>query len=427
VKYTEIKININPSRSSLCVEAEIRDDFNPNLPAFYLHKDFEIHSLTSYGSDIKYRRDVEGNSLPYVITSEPVYICDRTDRIEISYSGFIREPVGMSNVISEERIELSLHSCYFPMHVSGGGMTEYSVEVIIPSEYLVRVNGWIESEIEHKGLTTYKYCVRNDEAGLFILALKNVRVKRREGPGCNIETLYVSEASEKAALRMLAILADIMSYYREKFCPLKEVRDVCYVISPRDSGGYAWGSIIVVPEKGEFRLVPGTYNSIGMPAHEAAHFYWNFSSFIENEDWIMEGITEYSTLSYIVENCDSRIASSMLEAGFKDIIACKSGETVMDTRPGTPCSIVNKYAKPAWIYLSAAKKYGFENIDSFFTNLYQEYSGVRNITANDYLRLFSDAVGSEAFAYIFDYLSKPGWTRDDAKYIKCILDKSVHA
>ena len=135
----------------------------------------------------------------------------------------------------------------------------------------------------------------------------------------------------------------------------------------------------------------------------------------------MEGLAEYSAFSYMMKRCDPGIAQDMLETNYNALTACEGSESVMDTMPGSPDFSANKGIKPAWIYYSAGEKFGFEKGDGFFRDLYQEYSGVGEISGDEYLSRLSDAVGSEAYEHIFEYHSKPGWTMDDVRYLYSLL------
>ncbi len=253
----------------------------------------------------------------------------------------------------------------------------------------------------------------NDEAGVFLFAAKDYQIKRHDSPRYKITSMYLNLADAEAASDGLANLSATLGYYERKYCALKEQSELYYVVSPRGSGAYVFGNIIVIPGQGEFRFPKDDYRYVEFPAHEAAHLYWDFASFVQNEDWVIEGIAAYSAFSFLIENGSAATKLQMLEHQLQELLACRNSDPVTSTPAGSADFGANRGIKPAWLYycLNGESKM----LDTIFTSLYREYSGVDCISARIFLSRLTESLTPADSEFLMSYLRKPGWTERDVR------------
>ncbi len=161
MNYAEMKILLDPLHHWIQVRAELQGSFGTSRPAFFLNENFEIESVTSEGKNVAFYLRKEDEPLPFMVTSRPVFLGDSRSPITVRYSGCLGEPVGMDNVISESRVELSFHSCYHPALIGSGGPTTYEVEVTLPEAYILLANGQLTHRESRGRAVTHSF--RNSE------------------------------------------------------------------------------------------------------------------------------------------------------------------------------------------------------------------------------------------------------------------------
>lgn len=410
------KIDIMPAHHRLSVEINLSGSFVAAEPAFYLNKDFKIQSVAHRGKVIPFRVDLEADSLPFNPTSRPVYIDRNCDQIMVHYTGTLQEPTGMDNVIRPERVELSLHSCFYPARIGDNEITSHDVHITLPAEYLLLANGDRYHRSVADGLCTHSFHVVSDEVGVFVFAAPTYRVIRSEYHRPELSAVFLDPRDKPMAEDGLSNLKAAMELYEQKFGPLKQEHPITFVVSPRGSGGYAFGSIIVVPNQGDFRFANDDYRHVMLPVHEAAHLYWDFSSFTNNEDWIIEGLAEYSAMSFMLASTSDQTINQMLDSQMQELLACQTSDAVVATPFASKDSTTNRYTKPAWVYSYIARNSA--RLDGVLASLYQAHSGATPITTHMFLNALKGSLTDGDWSIVHDLLSKPGWNAADVSKLR---------
>jgi len=328
----------------------------------YIYKDINIDQITS--EDVKdYAVSNEiSNWSPFILESKQIKIHlnkkkNKGDviRIQFKYHGKINTLRKYEvNRISEEWVEISLYSPWFPL-----------AEENRKAAFQIRVN--IEDGYEVVGQKTRKHngywIVESDSMvnDCTILASKNFKKRIVQEQGMTIKIYNASIEGEKIAEKIEKHLGFIIKTCFEYFGKTN-VEEFTIVVAPRsEGGGYCRpGLLVVALEDGDDK------NYFKFLAHEISHLWWMGADSSTWEDWLNESFAEYSALLLYREKYGNDEFEKTIEKYRQAIINCPPiyGLSRSDEK-----AFLTLYAKGPVILNKLEKKIGTNNFKKLLKEL----------------------------------------------------------
>ena len=199
--------------------------------------------------------------------------------------------------------------------------------------------------------------------------------------------------------------------------PLQTQGLIRYVNSPRSGWGYSRAPLFIVSEEysiSQFDQEFGQARDFHGSVHELAHFWWLIADANTPNDWINEGLAEYSAF---------RLSEEFSGKTFADVLVKEYQEHAVQSRTDTPIAettnlsddrYVNRYEKMTLIFIEAQRRYGQEKLDQVFKALYSKFAGTNNATTEQFLKEVGNRLGSDAKIFFNTVLYQKHWN-DPAK------------
>ena len=144
-------------------------------------------------------------------------------------------------------------------------------------------------------------------------------------------------------------------------------------------------------------------------AHELAHFWWSIADATTGDDWINEGLAEYSALAAAGSRFGQGARDSLLAAYRRDAAQSQTAVTVAATPTDSPDRYVNRYEKPALLLAEAEQTYGPEPLREALRTVYARFRGTRAATTAAVLSIIGDVLGLDAEARLRTCLVDVAW------------------
>ena len=221
--------------------------------------------------------------------------------LKIIYSGKIKPgnypgSVRNMNGLYEKYIELSDLIDWYP-RMRNNSPFRFEMTFDVPLNYVTVASGKFIEEVrkETRSLTEWKsYCPDSRISLVSFPGMKKADVSGNE----NSVEIYYSALPRSYVDSMKLSLLDAINYYDKLYGAPGSSGLVRLVYSPRSAGGYARSPLILVSvtfaiDQRQSRY--GMARDFRLNAHEIAH-YWSRAGSSGPDDWINEGLAEYSAL-----------------------------------------------------------------------------------------------------------------------------------
>jgi hypothetical protein len=174
------------------------------------------------------------------------------------------------------------------------------------------------------------------------------------------------------------------------------------VYSPRGGWGYSRIPLIVVSEEraqGVLSGPNGEANDFRDNAHEMAHFWWTISNPSTPNDWINEGLAEFSAFRLTEDRFGRPFADARLAEYRQNASRSKTTASIAETASDSPDREINRYDKATLMLLEAQRRFGSEPLDRLLKELHTRYAGTLQATTADFLAEAGKQMGPGAETY----------------------------
>lgn len=402
--HYRLKVSSDPASHKLDVEAWITQA--PSA-TFYLYKTFKVTSVEADGKPVAFHADPTAAPLPY---SQPsvatVADAKGVKELHIKYSGEMPELVWGVNTVSAELVELSCYSSWFP-GFSGVWRYDYELELNLPEGFVAATNGALKSERTEKGRAITSWTSVRPGFDIAVVASPKLKKVEREVGGMHVE-MFASPAIPESVLREETEgLAEEMRQFSLIYGPPSIKGLLRVVFSPREGWGYSRIPMFAVSEsRARYQLMgeAGEAREFQENAHEAAHFWWMFTGVDSPDNWIDEGLAEYTAF---------RMASDRYGAGFnvfkvgqyqRHIKTAKLTYAIAETPANGIDREINRYDKAALMFLDAEQRFGRAKLDAALRAIYTRFSSGSPATTAAFLEEIEKQMGKEAAAFFREEL-----------------------
>jgi hypothetical protein len=402
VSHYDIRVEIFPSQKSLSAEAILKAQIpitDASTVLIYLHDEFTIHSVSADGNNLNFIIPQEVKKKPmYSPSAKPIEIdlppansTNVCQEIKIVYSGPISKTINRVNLLSESLTEIALYCAWYPLLDKKQNFT-YSLAVTMPEDQKTVSDGVLFAETKESGKITRHYERRAPGGDIPLIASNNIKFKVRETEALKAEIYYreIHDPAVDSALGMAIRAAMILT---EKLGdPISKGR-LTVVYSPRGGWGYSRIPLIVGPEetyKTRLQNREGIIDNFHGLSHEIGHFWWSIADSSTSQDWINEGLAEWSSL-YVMERVFGRDeVNKILKSYTSQISGLSNVKPIMETkRDAGRHAYILFYEKGAYIFEMLRTKLGEDRLFSVLKNFYQKNYGRREAVTSE---LVSDLV-----------------------------------
>ncbi|MEJ2052271.1 MAG: hypothetical protein P8X42_00005, partial [Calditrichaceae bacterium] len=142
---------------------------------------------------------------------------------------------------------------------------------------------------------------------------------------------------------------------------------------------------------------------------EIAHYWWSIADVNTPDDWINEGLAEYSAFIVSKTMIGEEFTNQLLKEYKQRVESTETETAIALTENNSPDREVNRYDKAVLMFNEAAQKFGKENLHLFLKTLYERFAGTGNLTTALFLQYARSRMGTEAENFFETALYDPDW------------------
>jgi len=367
---------------------------------------------------VPFRVDAAASPAPFAPSAATIVFEPAGEKeLHIKYGGELSEAIAGTNMISPDLVELELYSAWFPLFP---GLREctFEAEADLPAAFPTTTNGRLLSESERNGRRITKW--RSFQPGMDIVLLASPKLHRVEGGPANtkLEMNYYL-LPEKCMQAKIDGLVAGMDKLSALYGAPRMSGALRFVYSPRGGFGYSRMPLIVVSEeraKGVLAGANGEANDFRDNAHEMAHFWWTIADPGTPNDWINEGLAEFTAFRLTEQLFGKAFADAKLAEYRRNAGQSKTNASIAETSGDSPDREANRYSKAPLMLLEAQRRFGAEPLDRLLKAVYARHAGTLNATTADFLAEARAQMGPDAEAYFRTELFRnaiPGGVKDE--------------
>jgi len=166
------------------------------------------------------------------------------------------------------------------------------------------------------------------------------------------------------------------------------------VYSPRSGWGYSRIPLIVVSEE-RAQQVLSQDNGEARDCRELAHFWWSVADPGTSDDWINEGLAEFSAFRLPEERYGKAFAEVRMAEYRQNATKSKTLDSIAETQSASPAREINRYDKATLMFLEAQRRFGKEPLDKLLKVFYTCFAGTGQATTPLFLKEVGKQMGKE--------------------------------
>ena len=401
--HYRLQVRIEPALHRLEAEAWIQ---HPPASPFYLYKGLSVREVIADGKSVPFHLDSSAAPLPYSPMASAVAV-DAKDvqQLQVKYSGEISEVVSGINLITPDLVELAFYTAWFPVY-EGIKWYTFELEANLPQGFVTTTNGLEKSRRSEPGRSVTHWT--SYEPGIDMVLLASPYLKRLAGGGQDTAVeIYYRRLPPEVLQSKIDGLGAGMARLTSLYGPPRVKGILRLAYSPRDGWGYSRIPLIVVSEeraRGVFSEANGEANDFRDNSHEMAHFWWIVSDPTTPNDWISEGLAEFTAFRLTEERFGQTFAEARLAEYRQNASQNKTTCAIAETTGDSPDREVNRYDKAALMFLEARRRFGEAALDKVLKTIYERFGGTGQATTTLFLEEVDKQMGKEAAAFFHEEL-----------------------
>ncbi|MBN2411019.1 hypothetical protein JXQ31_04950 [candidate division KSB1 bacterium] len=401
IPFYRLDVRVEPSSGKIECNVNIRPA--PDS-CFYLDGDLQINRIKAGGEEVPFRRES---------SSKVVMDGLKHDNLQIEYSGFLNNVMSGVNMVNPDLVELALYATWFPI-LEGGALFEFELNADLPSDFITITNGRLQQKRQYDNRMLTAWVSFKPGFDIVLLASPHLRQVSENQNNTNVE-IYYSKLPRDYILAKKDSLISGMAQFTTFYGPPRVKGHLRYVYSPRSGWGYSRIPLFVVSEEYALSLLQeefGQARDFHGAAHEMAHFWWSIAPTNTPDDWINEGLAEYSGFR-LSEACFGREFADLLVREYREHAAASETETaIAETVSSSPDRYVNRYEKTTLLFIEARSRYGSEQLDGVLKTLHTRFAGTQNVTTAIFLDEVEKQLGPDASAFFKKTLYRKKWVEE---------------
>lgn len=410
-----LQVRIEPALHSLDAEARIQ---HPPASRFYLYKGLSVHEVIADGKRVPFHTELSAAPLPYAPVATAVDV-DAKDiqQLQVKYSGEISGVVAGVNMITPGLVELALYTAWFPQY-QGGRRFTFKLRANLPQDFVTVTNGLKKSGHVEQGRVITDWTSYKPGIDMVLLASPHFHHVAARKQGSEVEIYYYRLPQQVMKANLEGLVAG-MKRLTSLYGPPQVKGTLRLVYSPRAGWGYSRIPLIVVSEERalrELQNADGEANDFHGVCHEMAHFWWMIADPATPNDWINEGLAEYTAFRLTEERFGPAFAQVRLAEYYRHARQSKTTSAIAETTGNSPDREINRYDKAALMFIEAQHRFGEAALDRVLKATYVRFVGTDKATTTAFLEEVENHMGKVAAAYFREELyRKPQPQESDQK------------
>ncbi len=398
-----LQVRVEPAQHRLEAEARIQ---HPPASRFYLYKGLTVRQVIADGKTVPFHTDSSAAPLPYAPMAAAVAV-DAKDvqQLQVKYGGEISEVVMDINMITPDLVELAFYTAWFPLF---GGFKPYTfeLEANLPQDFAMTSNGLDKSRRAEQGRLITLWTSYEPGMDMVLLASPHFRRLAAGSEGAEVEAYYYRLPQQVLKHKMAGLVAG-MKRLTSLYGPPQVEGSLRLVYSPREGWGYSRIPLIVVSEERARRVLSegnGDANDFRDNSHEMAHFWWSIADPATPNDWINEGLAEFTAFRLTEERFRRSFAEARLAEYHHQVSQSKTTSAIAETTGDSPDREINRYYKTTLMFLDARRRFGEAALDKTLRAIYARFAGTSQATTTAFLEEVDKQMGEEAAAFFREEL-----------------------
>lgn len=415
VPHYRLAVRVDPESHAIAVQGRLEGRTCEEGHPLYLNRKFRVEAFRVAGKATPVQFDTAAKPAQWTDGTRPLSFDCRSGPIEFSYSGTLADTVSGVNLIAPGLVELALYSGWYPFDPAVHAFT-YDVDLDLPAGWVVASGGRMAPGRVKNGRERVRFVSAAPGMDLAFAASPELVLQRGGGTGVPIE-VYSARADTALAIAASKDLERAVSLYTAWYRPVRVGPASIpprLVISPREGWGYSRLPLILAPAgvtRVWFRQPLGRALILQGSAHELAHFWWQIADVNTTEDWINEGLAEFSAFSAARDVFGPDVRDSLATGYRRALARAKTTAAIASTPNGSPDRYVNHYQKPALLLASVEATVGPDRLHRFLADYYAAHAGRRDATTASFLEAARSSLGTDVGARLTRCLTEQ-WTED---------------
>ena len=407
VTYINLSIEIEPSGKVLKGVFECN---NPPDSIFQMAKGLEVEAIIANGENIGFQK-VPSDSTSISVGWKPDKKCSK---LKIIYSGKIIEEnfpktISSQNRITSQMLELTDVIDWYPRFKNCENCT-FSLTVIAPKDFGFVTNGVQTETTETGDKKETRFTSAKPVTRLFLIGSAGLKKLEVAGNNFTIE-IYHTKLPDDYVEKNIKSLAATVEFYQKLYNSEGSNKLIKIIYSSRPAGGYARGSLIIVSEEFAFEQIENTWGfarNFQLNAHEIAHL-WSKANW--EDDWINEGMAEFSAFLACEKFIGTEFATLLLDEYNVAIENSATQLSILETTGDSWESHINRYYKPTVLLNTLRQNYGEEKMTEFIALLNFAFVQNQGGTTVIFLNILEEVFGKDAFDFFQEGLNRKDWNK----------------
>jgi hypothetical protein len=405
----DIALRLEPAQGTIDARVEIT---HPGSSAFRLARDLTIRRLVADGMPSRFEEgpaDGDGAREVTLPGSPPGHLL-------VEYGGQMRPSsfprlTSQVNLVNAGLVELAGYVSWYPK-CHGSPAFTFHLVVDTPDAFAAVSNGrLIGKQPGQAGRGVSEWASYTPVSDIVLVSAPGLRltVSPRAGSGTEIYSTALSRTYVEA---MATDVDATIGFMQRTLASAAGTDRVRIVYSPRPGWGYVRQPMIVVSEESA-RLAAsqpyGRARDVRYVAHEIAHYWWYRADTATPDDWINEGLAEYSALL---------ACRTVVGAAFADVLIAEYDErsatsptttAILDTQSSSPDRELNRYVRPVLMLENLRRRYGDERMTTFLRSASARFARDGRATTHAFLDEVAAQFGDEGREEVRRGLTRTEW------------------
>jgi hypothetical protein len=396
-----LKVRIDPSSHRIEGRAVIK---HPPSRCFYLNNNLEISRVIVDGHPVSFHRQTS-EYLPYTVGAAVVIDANSGGELLVEYAGTLTGVAKFVNMINPDLVELALYAGWYPMF-QGNKLFDFQMDADLPSGFLTTSNGVLTHQQDVKGRNLTRWVSFTPSFDIVLFASAHFQKVEEDQNDMKVEIFFDKMPREYIDAEK-DLLIKGFNQLSNFYGPPRAKGILRFVYSPRSGSGYSRIPLSVVSEKyamSQRHKEFGQARSFHGAAHEMGHFWWSIADANTPDDWINEGLAEFSAYRLSEQYSGKDFADLLVKEYQEHAAQSKTEAAIAETQTTSDDRYVNRYEKTTLLFVEARRRFGQERLDGVFKALYSRFAVMRNATTALFLEEVEKQLGPEAKAFFSEAL-----------------------
>jgi hypothetical protein len=326
-------------------------------------------------------------------------------QLQVDYGGEIREVVWAVNMITPDLVDLAFYTAWFPLY-AGFKFYTFELQANLPQDFVTTSNGLEKSQRREDGRAISIWTSGGPGIDVVLLASPHFLRLAGGGQGTEVELYYYRLPPQVLKPKIEGLVAG-MKRLTSLYGPPQVKGSLRLAYSPRGGWGYSRIPLIVVSEeraRGVLSAENGEANDFRDNCHEMAHFWWTIADPTTPDDWINEGLAEFTAFRLAKERFGEAFAAARLAEYRQNATRNKTTSAIAETTSDSSDREINRYDKAALMFIEAQHRFGEAALDRVLKAIYARFVGTGKATTTAFLQEVENHMGKEAAAYFREEL-----------------------